>query len=315
MMRRPMGRIAGNVTWLIGDTPLLALARLSPAGGARVVAKLERQNPTGSNKDRATLAMVEHAEQAGFLQPGGTIIEASAGDTAVALAMVAAQRGYRLILAMPANTPAGRRNLLRALGARIEPTDPQLGIHAAFARAEQLAREIPGAHVLQPFTNRANARAHARGTAREIWHDTDGEVDVVVCPAGTGGTAAGCAAFFKEVAPRVRVVAVEPATSAVLGGGAPGPHNLPGLGPGFVPDILCVADLAEVIAVAEADAYATLRRLAREEGVLAGPASGAVLHAALVLAARPALCARLMVAVLPDSGERYAEHAAFAEAP
>ena len=177
--------------------------------------------------------------------------------------------------------------------------------HSGFAFSHAL--------VLQPFTNRANARAHARGTAREIWQDTDGQVAIVVCPAGTGGTAAGCAAFFKEVQPSVRVVAVEPATSAVLSGKPAGPHNLPGLGAGFVPDILCVADLAEVIPVREADAFVALRRLAREEGLLAGPASGAVLHAALALAARPQNRGLLIVAILPDQGERYAEHAAFAE--
>jgi cysteine synthase A len=309
-----MARIAGNVTWLIGRTPLVELHRLRPRDGARIVAKLEFFNPTSSNKDRAVVAMIEHAEQAGRLRAGGTIVEVSAGDTGVALAMIAAQRGYRLVLTMPESTRGPRCNLVRVMGAELVYTPAEHGIRGAMTRAEQLAREIPGAIMLQPFSNRANAAAHADTTAREIYEDTDGEVDVVVCPVGTGGTAQGCANYFRQRKPAVRVVGVEPAGSAVLAGCAPGPHRLAGLGAGFVPDILCVPDLAEVIGVADAEAFAAVRRLAREEGLLAGPASGAVLHAAARLAARADLANALIVAVLPDHGERYAEHPAFAGA-
>jgi cysteine synthase A len=306
-----MPRIAKSISWLIGRTPLVELARLSPAGGGRIVGKLESCNPTGSNKDRAVLEMIRHRERAGTLKPGGTIIEASAGDMGLAVAMVARDLGYRLILTMPECRTDARCNLLRALGAEIVFTDRAAGMAGAISRAEQLTKQTPGAVVLQPFTNRANALSHEQ-TAREIWEDTDGQVAAVVCPIGTGGTAAGCAAFYRQLAVPVAVVGVEPATSAVLSGGKPGPHGLPGLGAGFIPEILHPGDLAEVVPITEAAACAAVRALALGEAILGGPASGAVIAAAQQLAARPAYAGKLIVAVLPDSGERYEEHAAFA---
>lgn len=305
-----MPRIAQSISWLIGRTPLVELARLSPPGGGRIVGKLESFNPTGSNKDRAVLEMIRHRERAGTLKAGGTIVEASAGDMGLSVAMVARDLGYRLVLTMPECRTDARCNLLRALGAEIVFTERAAGMAGAISRAEQLAKQTPGAVVLQPFTNRANAQSHVQ-TAREIWEDTDGQVAAVVCAVGTGGTAAGCAAYFRELGTKVAVIGVEPATSPVLSGGKPGPHNLPGLGAGFVPEILHPGDLSEVLAVSEAEAFAAVRALAQHEAILGGPASGAVIAAAQRLAQRPALVGKLLVAVLPDSGERYEEHQAF----
>ncbi len=301
-----MSRIARDITWLIGHTPLVELGIFAHSTRARVVAKLENRNPSNSNKDRAVLAMVEHAERHGYLQPGGTILECSAGDLSVALAMVAARRGYRLVLTMPEGTCPDRVAILRTLGAEIVFTDRKLGTRGALARLEELSKQLHGAHVLQPFANRANARAH-EATAREIWEDTDGEVDAVVCPVGTGGTAAGCLAFFRHLSKRVAVLGVEPATSAVLSGAQPGPHGIPGLGAGFIPEILHADELAEVIAVADEEADAAVRQLAVAEGLLVGPASGAVLHAARAFAERPENAHKLVVAILPDHAERYVE--------
>ena len=303
-----MVRIAADVTWLIGRTPLVELARLSPPG-RRVVAKLEALNPSGSNKDRAALGMVLHAERCGFLRAGGTIVECTSGDLGLAIAMVGRRRGYRVVLTMPANTQSHRASLLRALGTEIVTTDAAAGMRGAMARAEQPAREIAGAICLQAFTNRANARVHAETTAREIWADTDGAVRAVVAPVGTGGTAAGCAAYLGELG--VRIVGVEPASSAVLGGGKPGVHDIPGLGAGFVPDILGLGDLDEVAAVRDEEARDCVRRLARDEALLVGPAGGAVVHAALQFARRAENDGALVVAIVPDSGERYFDHRSY----
>lgn len=309
-----MPRIARSISWLVGHTPLVELARALPqGGGARVVAKLEGHNPTGSNKDRAVLAMIQQAARGGTLKAGGTIVEATAGDVGTALAVFARDLGYRVVLVMPETHAGSRCNLLRTLGAEIVFTDPKGGMSAAQIRAEQIARQTPGATVLQPFTNRANAAAHQQ-TAREIWEDTEGEVAGVVCPVGTGGTAAGCVAFFRATAAAVAVIGVEPARCAVLGGGAPGPHDLPGLGAGFVPDILCPGDLARVVAVDDDEAIAMVRHLAHCEALLVGPASGAVVAAAARLAREPHWAGKLLVAVLPDQGERYEEHPAYASA-
>jgi cysteine synthase A len=306
-----MPRISRSVSWLIGGTPLVELARLPLPNDSRLAGKLEFFNPTGSNKDRAVVEMIRHRERTGALRPGGTIVEASAGDMGFALAMVARDLGYRLVLTMPEPRGDPRCNLLRALGAEIVTTDRSKGMAEAMAAAERLAKEIEGAVVLQPFTNCANAAAHEQ-TAREIWQDTDGEVAAVVCPVGTGGTAAGCAAFFRQLGADVAVIGVEPAASSVLSGGGAGPHDLPGLGAGFVPDILDPLDLAEVMTVAEGEAFAMVRTLAAKEALLAGPASGAVVAAAARLVLRPQWRGRRVVAILPDSGERYEEHAAFA---
>lgn len=303
-----MVRIATDVTWLIGSTPLVDLARLSPAG-CRLLAKLEARNPSGSNKDRAALGMIVHAERSGFLRAGGTLVECTSGDLGLAIAMVGRRRGYRVVLTMPAGSPPHRAGLLRALGAELVSTPAEEGMRGAMARAEAIAKQTPGAVCLQAFTNRANARAHADSTAREIWADTDGQVGVVVVPVGTGGTASGCSAWLRERG--VRVVAVEPATSRVLAGQRAGEHDIPGIGAGFIPDILGTGSLDEVIPVADAEARRAVQRLAREEAILAGPASGAVLHAALLIAGRPESAGKWIVAVLPDSGDRYFDHAAY----
>lgn len=305
-----MVRIAVDVTWLIGRTPLVDLSRLSPPG-ARVVGKLESRNPSSSNKDRAALGMIEHAERCGFLREGGTIVECTSGDLGLALALVGRRRGYRVVLTMPDGAPPHRESLLRVLGAELVTTPAAEGMRGAMVRAETIAKQTPGGICLQAFTNRANARAHAESTAREIWEDTDGQVTCVVAPVGTGGTAAGCAAFFADRS--VPVIGVEPATSPVLAGGAPGRHDIPGLGAGFVPDILAVDDLAEIVAVQDREACAAVQRAAREEALLLGPASGAVLHAALQVASRGDARRGLLVAILPDAGERYFDHTAYQE--
>ncbi|MBK8099260.1 MAG: cysteine synthase family protein [Planctomycetes bacterium] len=303
-----MGRIAADVTWLIGRTPLVELARLSPPG-TRVLAKLEGDNPSGSNKDRAALGMIQDAERCGLLQQGGTIVECSGGDLGVAIAMVGRRRGYRVVLTMPEWLPQNRSNILRALGAEVVQTPAVEGMRGAMARAEQIARQTPGALCLQAFTNRANSRQHADTTAREIWEDTDGQVQIVVCPVGTGGTAGGCCQFFEER--DVAVVGVEPAGSRVLSGNMPGAHDIPGIGAGFVPEILDARALTEVVAVEDQEAALGVRVLARDEAILVGPASGAVIAAAVSIARRPASNGKMIVAILPDRGERYLDHRAF----
>jgi cysteine synthase A len=302
-----MPRIAADVTWLIGRTPLVELTRVSPPG-SRIIAKLEAWSPTGSHRDRAALAMIQQAELQGSLQPSGTIVECSSGDLGLAIAMVGRRRGYRVILTMPEWPNGHRAALLRALGAEIATTPAELGMHGAMQRADQLAKQLPGAVCLQAFTNRANSRCHAETTAREIWADTDGQVGLVVAPVGTGGTAAGCASFFREL--RVPVFGVEPAASPVLSGGCPGHHDIPGIGAGFIPEILVPGDLAGVIQVTDQQAVAATRVLHRQESLLAGPASGAVLHAAIELAHQPEHQGKLIVAILPDNAERYLDHQA-----
>jgi cysteine synthase len=299
-----MAKIAADLTWLVGRTPLVELSRMAPRG-CRIVGKLEAWNPSGSNKDRAALAMIQHAERSGFLAEGGTIVECSSGDLGLALATIGRRLGYRVVLTMPDNAPPARRGLLEAVGAEVETTPACEGMRGAMVRAEQLAKQSKGAICMQAFTNRANARAH-EATAREIWEDTDGQVGLVVVPVGTGGTAAGCAAFFREL--HVPVAGVQPAASAVLTGGRAGMHDIPGLGAGFVPDILNPSDLAEIVDVSDAEAAAATRRLLREESLLLGPASGAVMHAAVQLAQRPANQGKLVVAVLPDDAERNLDH-------
>jgi len=299
-----MARIAADITWLVGRTPLVELSRLSPPG-TRILGKLEAWNPSGSNKDRAALGMIRHAERCGFLRPGGTIVECSSGDLGVAIAMIGRRLGYRVVLTMPESPAANRRGLLQALGAELVTTPCADGMRGAMARADALAKQTPGGICLQAFSNRANARFHADTTAREIWEDTDGRVGVVVVPVGTGGTAAGCATFFRDR--DVATVGVEPATSRVLAGGPAGAHGIPGIGAGFIPDILSPADLAETVGVTDEEAAAGARALALEEALLMGPASGAVLHAARELAKRPANSGKLIVAVLPDTAERYVD--------
>lgn len=296
-----MVRIAADMTWLIGHTPLLDLAQISPTG-SRIIGKLDAWNPSGSNKDRAALGMIRHAEQSGFLKEQGTIIECSSGDLGLATAMVGKRLGYRVILTMPASVNPDRRNLLKAVGAVVEVTPTENGMRGAMARAEELAKSTNGAICLQAFTNRVNAQIHAETTAREIWQDTDGQAKAVVVPVGTGGTAAGCASFFRSR--DVDVIGVEPASSPVLQGGRAGTHNIPGLGAGFIPDILSPTDLTEVVCVTDEEALRTTQRLLREESLLLGPASGAVTCAAIELAQRGHYANKMIVAVLPDSAER-----------
>jgi cysteine synthase A len=303
-------RIASDLTWLVGSTPLVELSRLSPPS-CRVVAKLESWSPTGSNKDRAVLAMIRAAERSGALQKGGTIVECTSGDFGVSIAAIGRRLGYRVVLVMPEGESNPRAQLARALGADLQFTPRDLGMRAAMELTEALQKRTPGAVCLQPFTNKANAQAHASSTALEIWNDTEGQVAVIIAPIGTGGTAAGCAAALRSKG--VKVVGVEPASSSVMRGGKAGPHDIPGLGSGFVPEILPPSLLDEVVAVACNDARAHVRRLALEEGLLCGPASGAVVAAALDVARRAENAGKMVVAVLPDSAEHHLDHSAFVQ--
>ena len=297
-------RIAHTVEDLIGSTPLVDLSSLTD-GEARVLGKLEAANPGGSAKDRVARAMVDDAEHAGRLSPGGTIIEPTSGNTGVGLAMVAAARGYRLVLTMPDTMSVERRALAAAYGATIELTPGVEGMAGAVARAEELAAATPNSIIAGQFDNPANPRAHYETTGPEIWADTKGSVDVLVAGVGTGGTLCGSARFLKEQNPAVRAVAVEPAESQVFAGGAAGPHAIQGIGANFVPGNFDRSLVDEIVPVSSADALATWRRLERELGLLVGISSGAAVAAALALAARPEYAGKTIVAVLPDTGERY----------
>lgn len=300
-----MARIYEDITQAIGHTPLVALRKLSAGLPGRVVAKVESFNPGGSVKDRIGLSMIEAAEREGRLRPGTVIVEPTSGNTGVALAMVAAARGYQLILTMPDTMSVERRNLLAAYGARLELTPGSEGMRGAIRRAQELAATLPDAFIPQQFENPANPAIHRQTTAEEIWQDTDGEVDVVVGGVGTGGTLTGIGQALKPRRPGLRLVAVEPADSAVLSGNPPGPHKIQGIGAGFIPKVLDRSLLDEVIPVRHEDAFATARRLARLEGILAGISSGAALWAALQVAARTESAGKLIVVILPDTGERY----------
>ncbi|MBE3575436.1 MAG: cysteine synthase A [Firmicutes bacterium] len=300
-----MARIYEDITQAIGHTPLVALRKLSAGLPGRVVAKVESFNPGGSVKDRIGLSMIEAAEREGRLRPGTVIVEPTSGNTGVALAMVAAARGYQLILTMPDTMSVERRNLLAAYGARLELTPGSEGMRGAIRRAQELAATLPDAFIPQQFENPANPAIHRQTTAEEIWQDTDGEVDVVVGGVGTGGTLTGIGQALKPRRPGLRLVAVEPADSAVLSGNPPGPHKIQGIGAGFIPKVLDRSLLDEVIPVRHEDAFTTARRLARLEGILAGISSGAALWAALQVAARPESAGKLIVVILPDTGERY----------
>jgi cysteine synthase A len=299
-----MVAIAEDITQLVGRTPLVGMPRITAGLKARVVGKLESFNPCASVKDRIGLSMIEAAEREGKLKPGATIIEPTSGNTGVALAFVAASRGYRLILTMPETMSLERRQLLAALGAELLLTPGKGGMVAAITMAEELA-EKEGHLLLQQFSNPANPEVHRKTTAEEIWTDTDGQVDVFISGVGTGGTITGVSDVIKRRKPSFKAIAVEPVGSAVLSGGEPGPHKIQGIGAGFVPDVLQRELIDEIVQVTHEDAGAAARRVAKEEGLLVGISSGAALHVALEVAQRPEQEGQLIVVLLPDSGERY----------
>lgn len=293
-----------SVVDTVGKTPLIRLRRLGPEGGATVLGKMEARNPCGSVKDRIGVAMIRAAERAGVLHPGATIVEATSGNTGIALAYASAALGYRLIITMPETMSRERIALLRLFGAEVVLTRGAL-MGDAVERARQIASSTPGAVNLQQFSNPANPEVHEVTTAEEILEDTGGELDALVAGVGTGGTVTGVGRVLRERAPSAHLVAVEPAESPVLSGGAPGPHYIQGIGAGFVPEILDRELVGEVIQVSEATSIEHVRRLARDEGILAGLSSGAAAAAALELAARPAWAGKTIVVILPDTGERY----------
>ncbi len=303
-----MERIAECLTDLIGNTPLLKLGKYAESRGlldTRLLAKLEYFNPAGSVKDRIGYAMIQDAENRGVLHPGGTIIEPTSGNTGIALAFVAAAKGYRLILTMPETMSVERQNLLQALGAELVLTPGAESMGGAIRRAKDLADAIPGSVILQQFDNPANPEAHRSTTAEEIWADTDGKVDIFVAGVGSGGTITGVGETLKKKNPAIRIIAVEPQDSPVLSGGRPGPNRIQGIGAGFIPKVLNKSVYDEIIAVKSVDAYETTRELGRREGLLVGISSGAAVWAAAVVAARPEARGKTIVALLPDSGERY----------
>lgn len=302
-----MEKIANNLTELIGNTPLMEVKAYARSVGAqaRLIAKLEYFNPQGSIKDRIALAMIEDAERNGRLRPGSVLVEPTSGNTGIGLAYVATIKGYRLILTMPETMSEERRKLLKALGAELVLTPGAQGMAGAIAEAERLRDTLPDALILQQFENPANPAMHMRTTAEEIWRDTDGGVDLLVVGVGTGGTISGTGRRLKELNPAIRVVAVEPAGSAVLSGGAPGPHKLQGIGAGFVPKTYDATVVDEVMPVGNDEAMDTARSLAAHEGLLVGISSGAAMYAATRLALQPENAGRNIVVILPDTGERY----------
>jgi len=299
-------RIADDITHLIGNTPLVRLNRLTAGCDATVAAKLEFFNPAHSVKDRIGAAMVAAMEADGRLTPGtSVIVEPTSGNTGIALAMVAAAKGYRCVLTMPETMSLERRKVLRLLGAELVLTPAAEGMRGAIRRALELLEEIPGAAMPQQFENPANPDVHARTTAEELWRDTDGAMDVFVAGVGTGGTLTGVGRVWKERKPALSIVAVEPTTSPVIAGGQPGPHKIQGIGAGFIPANLDTRFVDEVVAVSSDEAFAMARRLAREEGILAGISSGAACHAALQVASRAENAGKLVVFVVPSTSERY----------
>lgn len=308
-----MARIAHDLTELIGSTPLLELQRIKQAKGlnATILAKLEAFNPARSVKDRVGYALIKAAEDEGLIDERTIIIEPTSGNTGIGLAWVAATRGYHIILTMPDSMSIERRSLLRALGAEIVLTPAHEGMGGAIRKAEELAAAIGNAYIPQQFTNPANAEIHRKTTAREVWDDTGGEVDIFVSGVGTGGTVTGVGQVLKQLKPAVKIVAVEPQDSPVLSGGKAGPHKIQGIGAGFVPRVLDTKVYDEIIRVKNDDAFAAGRLLARTEGLLAGISSGAALHAAIRLAQRSENSGKNIVVLLPDTGERYLSTALF----
>lgn len=308
-----MAKIVNSTTELIGNTPLLKLNKYAADSEATILAKLELFNPAGSVKDRIALQMIIDAEEKGILKPGATIIEPTSGNTGIGLASVAASRGYKAILTLPDTMSVERRNLLKAYGAELVLTEGAKGMKGAIARAEELNAEIPGSVILGQFVNPANPQAHLNSTGPEIWEQTDGKVDIFVAGIGTGGTLSGVGKYLKSKNSAVKIVGVEPASSPVLTKGTSGAHKIQGIGAGFVPDTLDTSIYDEVIAIENDDAFTEGRAFARSEGVLVGISSGAALKAAKILAARPENKGKVIVALLPDNGDRYLSTALFAD--
>ena len=310
-----MSNIYTSADQLIGKTPLLELIHIEKESGlkARILAKLEYFNPAGSVKDRIAKAMIDEAEASGKLKPGSTIIEPTSGNTGIGLASVAAARGCRIIIVMPETMSVERRQLMKAYGAELVLTEGTKGMKGAIAKAEELAREIPGSFIPGQFVNPANPAAHRTTTGPEIWADTDGKVDIFVAGVGTGGTITGVGQYLKAQNPAVKVVAVEPKDSPVLSEGRSGSHKIQGIGAGFVPEVLDTAVYDEIIPVSNEDAFAAGRLVGRKEGVLVGISSGAALYAAIELAKRPENAGKTIVALLPDTGDRYLSTPLFAD--
>ena len=310
-----MAKVYDSILDLVGKTPLVELKRIEEKEGlqAKLIAKVESFNPAGSVKDRIAKAMIEDAEAKGLLKEGSVIIEPTSGNTGIGLAAAATVKGYRMILTMPETMSVERRNLMKAYGAELVLTEGAKGMKGAIDKAQELAENIPDSFIPSQFTNAANPAAHRASTGPEIWADTDGKVDIFVAGAGTGGTISGVGEYLKSKNPKIKVVAVEPAGSPVLSKGTPGPHKIQGIGAGFVPETLNTEIYDEIIAVADEDAFATGRTLARKEGLLVGISSGAAVYAAAKLAKRPENDGKLIVALLPDTGERYLSTPMFAD--
>jgi len=308
-----MTKIYNNVLETIGETPLIKLNRLTQGTIATVLAKLESRNPGGSVKDRICLSMIVEAEKQGLIKPDTVIIEPTSGNTGIGLAMVAAVKGYRLILTMPETMSIERRNLLKAYGAQLVLTPGPDGMGGAIKKAEELAKNTPNSFVPQQFKNLSNPKIHRETTGPEIWNDTDGKVDIVVAGVGTGGTITGIAEYIKPLKPEFKAVAVEPAASPVLSGGQKGPHKIQGIGAGFKPDVLKLEVVDEIFKVKDDDAFQTARQLVLKEGLLVGISSGAATYAALEIAKRPENKGKLIVVILPDTGERYLSTVLFQE--
>lgn len=310
-----MSAVYTSADQLIGKTPLLELTHIEKKLGlnARILAKLEYFNPAGSVKDRIAKAMIDDAEEKGLLKPGSVIIEPTSGNTGIGLASVAAARGYRLVIVMPETMSVERRQIMKAYGAELVLTDGSKGMKGAIEKADELAKEIPNSFIPGQFVNPANPKAHFEHTGPEIFEDTDGEVDIFVAGVGTGGTVTGIGQYLKSRKPEVRVVAVEPASSAVLSTGVAGPHKIQGIGAGFVPKVLDTKVYDEIITVSNEDAFATGKLIGKSEGVLVGISSGAAVHAAVELAGRQENAGKTIVVLLPDTGDRYLSTPLFAD--